>query len=187
MSDINGIPNMGFMGGGGGYFGGSSSMGLPAMNSDQINASMGWGGPNAAQFDPWANSGGFGNMTDYYSGLGAAYGRETGGFDGSAPGWAEPTPGNAIEGGYPAGPVESAPLDPPPYTPFGMGTAFDMNTYSPATSFSGRWGEDRGSARDRCRERVGSVRHSALATKLSNAGIRLRRGRAAFRCAAVHQ
>ena len=58
MSDVSGIPNMGF-GGGGGYFGGNASLGLPAMSADQINASMGWN-PNAAQFDPWANTGGFG-------------------------------------------------------------------------------------------------------------------------------
>ena len=101
MSDVNGIPNMGFLGGGGGYFGGDASRGLPAMSADQINASMGFN-PNAAQFDPWANSpGGFGAQTDYYSGLGAAYGRDTGGFNASP--------------GYPAGPVESAPLDPLPY------------------------------------------------------------------------
>jgi hypothetical protein len=90
MVDVSGIPNMGF--GGGGYFGGSASMGLPAMSADQINASMGWN-PNAAQYDPWANTpGGFGGQTDYYSSLGAAYGRETGGFSGG--------------GGYPSGTVE---------------------------------------------------------------------------------
>jgi hypothetical protein len=44
------------------------------------------------QYNPFAQSGGFGNMTDYYSGLGAAYGRATGGFNGTAPGWADPQP-----------------------------------------------------------------------------------------------
>jgi hypothetical protein len=33
-------------------------------------------------YDPFAQSGGFGNQTAYYSGLGAAYGRATGGFGG---------------------------------------------------------------------------------------------------------
>jgi len=136
MTDVSGIPNMGF--GGGGYFGGSAAYGYPAMSADQINASMGYN-PNAAQFDPWANSpGGFGGQTDYYSGLGAAYGRETGGFGG----------GNSIPGGYPSGGVESAPLAPPPYQdPFagasadtmspadrwGMGSTFDQSAYNPAS------------------------------------------------------
>jgi hypothetical protein len=31
----------------------------------------------ANSFNPWANSGGFGAMTNYYSGLGANYGRNT--------------------------------------------------------------------------------------------------------------
>jgi hypothetical protein len=83
MVDVSGIPNMGF--GGGGYFGGSASLGLPAMSADQINASM-WGGysPQAAQNtfnNTYSSGGGFGAQTDYYSGLGAAYGRQTGGFE----------------------------------------------------------------------------------------------------------
>jgi hypothetical protein len=53
----------------------------PALSADQINAAMGFN-PNAAQFNPWANTpGGFGGQTDYYSALGAAYGRNTGGFN----------------------------------------------------------------------------------------------------------
>jgi len=35
----------------------------------------------AGQYNPFAQSGGFGAQTDYYSGLGAAYGRATGGFN----------------------------------------------------------------------------------------------------------
>ena len=82
MSDVTEFP-IWASGGGGGYFGGSAARGLPAMSADQINASMGFN-PNAAQFDPLANSpGGFGAQTDYYSGLGAAYGRDTGGFNAS--------------------------------------------------------------------------------------------------------
>ena len=88
MSDVSGIPNMGF--GGGSYFGtlGGIPNVAPAMSSAQINASMGWN-PNAAQFNPFANSGGgFGVQPAHYAGLGAAFGRATGGFgrmpDGSA-------------------------------------------------------------------------------------------------------
>jgi hypothetical protein len=46
----------------------------------------------AAQNNVFASGGGFGAQTNYYSGLGAAYGRATGGFNGSAPGWADPQP-----------------------------------------------------------------------------------------------
>lgn len=85
MSDINisGIPNYGF--GGGSVFGGNAATGQPAYSANDINNSMGWD-PNAPQFDPWGNTpGGFGAQTDYYSALGAAYGRQTGGFGGG--GW----------------------------------------------------------------------------------------------------
>jgi len=64
--DVSGIPNMGF--GGGSYFGtlGGIPNQQPAMSAAQINASMGWN-PNAAQFNPWANTpGGFGAQTAYY-------------------------------------------------------------------------------------------------------------------------
>jgi hypothetical protein len=136
MSDVNGIPNMGFLGAGGGYFGGDASRGLPAMNSDQINASMGWGGPNAAQFDPWANSGGFGNMTDYYSGLGAAYGRETGGFEGYG------VPSGSVERGADLPDLSQDPFgggyNPTNDAPY-MSSAFDTSAYMPAP-FSDRWG-----------------------------------------------
>ena len=54
-------------------------------------------------FDPFAQSGGFGNQTDFYAGQGAAYGRATGGFGGLG--------GNndIIGGGYPSGSVERGP------------------------------------------------------------------------------
>ena len=49
----------------------------------------------ANSFNPWANTpGGFGGLTNYYSALGAAHGRATGGFGtpGSNPGWQDPQP-----------------------------------------------------------------------------------------------
>jgi hypothetical protein len=57
------------------------------MSADQINASMGFGpGGVGAQGQSQLNNifGNFGQQTDYYSGLGAAYGRATGGFNGGA-------------------------------------------------------------------------------------------------------
>jgi hypothetical protein len=82
MSDINinGIPNMGFAGAGGGYFGGNAGLGIPAMGAA--------GDFGASKFSqPLYNSifNNFGQQTDYYSALAAAYGRATGGF--AAPGW----------------------------------------------------------------------------------------------------
>jgi hypothetical protein len=93
---------MGF--GGGGYFGGIPNQ-QPAMSAAQINAGM-WGNysPGAAQAT--ANNiygaGGFGAQPAYYAGLGAAYGRATGGFGGYGAANADPlTPvgGGAIPGG----------------------------------------------------------------------------------------
>jgi len=103
MSDVSGIPNMGF--GGGGFFGGSAALGQPAMSSAQINASMGWPGPQA-QNQALLNSifSNFGRQTDYYSGLSAAFGRQTGGFRPGMP--ATPTP-----------PVTRGPNLPSPYSP----------------------------------------------------------------------
>jgi hypothetical protein len=130
MSDVSGIPNMGF--GGGGYFGGSAALGLPAMSADQINASMGWN-PNAAQLNPWANTpGGFGAQTAYYAGVGADYGRATGGFGGYGSPNADPftaVPGeaewqtNQRMKGYPSGDVQyGGPMPNIPYQdPFGGG------------------------------------------------------------------
>jgi hypothetical protein len=57
----------------------------PAMSANQINASMGMGpGGIGDQSQALYNNifGNFGQQTDYYSGLGAAYGRNTGGFGG---------------------------------------------------------------------------------------------------------
>jgi hypothetical protein len=69
-----------FVGGSGGTLGGNAATGQPAMSSAQINAGMGWN-PNAAQFNPFANSGGyFGAQPAAYAAAGAAYGRATGGF-----------------------------------------------------------------------------------------------------------
>jgi hypothetical protein len=98
---------MGF--GGGAYFGGNAATGQPAYSAWDINNSMGWN-PNAAAFNPWANTpGGFGGQTDYYSALGAAYGRQTGGFGGGGydpAAWA--TPSGAVEygGGLPGIPYQ---------------------------------------------------------------------------------
>jgi hypothetical protein len=51
-----------------------------AWNNQQANTLA-----QANSFNPWANSGGsFGAMPAYYAGLGAAYGRSTGGFRGGA-------------------------------------------------------------------------------------------------------
>jgi len=77
MSDVSGIPNMGF--GGGGYFGGNAATGTPAMSSAQIMASLyGNYSPGMAQ-NTLANiygGGGFGAQPAYYAALGAAYGRQ---------------------------------------------------------------------------------------------------------------
>ena len=80
MSDVSGIPNLGIPGmsgfSGGGAFAPGGSFGT--WSAPQINASMGYS-PNAAAFNPWGGTtGGFGNMTDYYSALGANYGLQTG-------------------------------------------------------------------------------------------------------------
>ena len=75
MTDVSGIPNLGF--GGGGYFGGIPNV-APAMSADQINASM-WGRYSPQQAQSTLNNiygaGGFGAQPAYYAGLGAAYGR----------------------------------------------------------------------------------------------------------------
>lgn len=62
--------------------GGNAATGQPAMSADQINASM-WGSYSPYQAQSTLNNtygaGGFGGLTSYYSGLGAAYGRANGG------------------------------------------------------------------------------------------------------------
>jgi hypothetical protein len=111
------------------------------------NANLAYvGGQNQAALNNAYGPQGFGGQTDYYSALGAAYGRATGGFGGG---------GNGIPGAYPAGTVTSAPmpgyqLDPTPdvgagggYDPWGGGYAaptpgsggynpFDSSTWSAA-------------------------------------------------------
>ena len=77
MSDVSGIPNMGF--GGGNFFapqfsynpqmsaGQASAAYMPAENYAQnVTNNLYGGGANA----------GFGRQTDYYSALGASYGRQ---------------------------------------------------------------------------------------------------------------
>src|SRR6185503_10842205 len=64
--------------------------------------SMGWNPAAQTQATNIYTPGGFGALTDYYSGLGAAYGRATGGFGGYGAANADPfTPvgGGAIPGG----------------------------------------------------------------------------------------
>src|SRR3954468_14785876 len=59
--------------------------GFTGMTAPQINQSMGMGyGGAGDQNQAVLNNifGNFGQQTDYYSGLGAAYGRQTGGFGG---------------------------------------------------------------------------------------------------------
>jgi hypothetical protein len=126
MSDVSGIPNMGF--GGGGYFGGNAALGYPAMSAAQINAGI-WG-----NYSPWqaqavldANFNNFGQQTDYYSALGAAYGRNVGALQ----------PPGTYGGGYPAGEVTRGQDLPKPdtsgYNPIGpdpwSGTGFDPIKY----------------------------------------------------------
>ena len=66
-----------------------------ANNNAAYNANQGYVADILRGYDPFASGGGFGKQTDYYSSLGAAYGRATGGFDGSAPGWSDPQPQEA--------------------------------------------------------------------------------------------
>ena len=77
MSDVSGIPNMGF--GGGSYFGGNAATGQPAWSAAQINASMGLPQAQAAQQQAMASlygGGSFGAQPAYYAALGASYGRQ---------------------------------------------------------------------------------------------------------------
>jgi hypothetical protein len=59
------------------------------------------------QYNPFTQSGGFGNMTDYYANMGAAYGRATGGFGGY--GAANADPFTPVQSGYPSGDVQRGP------------------------------------------------------------------------------
>ena len=146
MSDINvnGIPNMGFAGGqtGGGYMPNpfadvkprSSNTLAANMRNQQIQQQAMLAQANSC--DPFANTGDFGAQTAYYAGLGASYGRATGGFGGepgrvgtiSNPGTSNP--GYLTSGfpsGYPSGQVQRGPdLQAPPWqNPFGGGSVFD--------------------------------------------------------------
>ena len=75
MSDVSGIPNMGF-GGGGGYFGGIPNQ-QPAMSAAQINAGM-WGNYSPQQAQATFNqiSGGLTQDPARYAAIAAAYGRQ---------------------------------------------------------------------------------------------------------------
>lgn len=119
MVDVSGIPNMGF--GGGGYFGGIPNV-APAMSAAQINAGM-WGNysPGAAQstLNNIYGAGGFGAQPAYYAALGAAYGRQTGGFGGYGAPNADPfTPvggqADRIRAIYGAGALSPGPANPTP-------------------------------------------------------------------------
>jgi len=145
MTDVSGIPNMGF--GGGSYFGGQPNV-APAWSADQINRSMGMGpGGAGMQNQALLNNifGNFGKQTDYYSGLGAAYGRATGGFGGapgrvgtiSNPGTANPgyNPGGFKMPAVPAGNVQRSPLpNIPTQSPLPQGQPFQPAVQSPARS-----------------------------------------------------
>ena len=105
-------------GGGGGIIGGIPNQ-QPAMSAAQINQSM-WGNYSPGQAQATINNlygpQGFGGQTAHYAGLGAAYGRATGGFGtpGSNPGWQDPQP-----------PSEPAPPAPDPWA----GSGFDPIQY----------------------------------------------------------
>jgi hypothetical protein len=153
MSDINinGIPNMGFAGGGGGIIGGSASGGIPAMSADQINSSM-WGRftPGAGQAALNNNFANFGVQPAYYAALGAAYGRNTGGFGGGRGGF-DPNiyaPRGDVERGDDLAPITgdggSDGMDP------GMGSPFaEGGMYAPSPRYSGGGiGSDASAGRD---------------------------------------
>jgi hypothetical protein len=120
-----------------------------AYNANQAYAS------GVGAYNPFAQSGGFGAMTDYYSGLGAAYGRATGGFGGGGgigggdgsiggggggggggigsdaarvPNQPDPTPQQTYVGGY-------NPYDPGTYAPSAqqnIGTGYGGSASSPS-------------------------------------------------------
>jgi hypothetical protein len=79
-----------------------------------------------AQNNVFASGGGFGNQTAYYAGLGADYGRATGGFGGYSGG-----------GGYPSGDVQRGPDLPNLSTtpdPFGASRSWDGSVNTPEAS-----------------------------------------------------
>jgi hypothetical protein len=127
MSDVSGIPNMGF--GGGSYFGGSGLANAYASQAQTNNylAQQQAALAQANAYNPWANSGGsFGAMPAYYAALGAAYGRSTGGFRPGMP-------------ASPSGTVTRSPLAPissPPPLPQGQPFQPGM-TSAPRSPFTG--------------------------------------------------
>jgi len=130
MINISGIPNMGFAGGGGGYFAPSGLGQLGIGDISAYNKMPGIGADQALYNNIFGN---FGQQTDYFSGLGAAYGRATGGFGapGSNPGWQDP---GAATPGY------------DPFSPgyggqgAGMGSLFDQGAKSGSLGSMGMFG-----------------------------------------------
>jgi hypothetical protein len=118
-----------------------------AYNANQAYAA------GVGAYNPFAQSGGFGAMTDYYSGLGAAYGRATGGFGGT-PGAGggdpyAPTPENieiynrAFGGGGIGSDAARAPNQPaitPQQSYVGGYNPYDPGTYAPSAQKNvGSW------------------------------------------------
>jgi hypothetical protein len=141
MVDVSGIPNMGF--GGGAYFAGNPN--YAAQNNANLNYVN---NASQASYNPATlyGGGGFGSLTDYYSGMGAAYGRATGYYGdpySSTP--VSPAASYGIYGGDTFGGNQAATFDQrwsDPYTggmlsPYNWSTnqsAFDPNTYAPTPS-----------------------------------------------------
>jgi hypothetical protein len=128
MSDINisGIPNMGF--GGGGYFANTMQPSGSALSANQINRSIGMGSggigdQNQAQLNNLYGAGGFGAQTAHYAGVGAAYGRGTGGFGGYGAANADPFTPVGSGGGAGGGGGASPSRVPGASSPFDSGTS----------------------------------------------------------------
>jgi hypothetical protein len=134
-----------------------------SMSADQINSSMGMGpGGAGALGQAGLNSifGNFGQQTDYYSNLGAAFGRNTGGFGDiyggggfpQAPDPAPPQPpAGAVDWGrYFTGLTAPAAAQPPynPFTQYGSGgyNPFDPSSFAPSAqqNIGGSYGGNRG-------------------------------------------
>jgi hypothetical protein len=129
MVDVSGIPNLGIpgMGASAPIFADQmgpqgAAAGYGGMTADQINQSFGMGPGGAGDFNQavtnnlygGGQNAGFGSLTDYYSSLGASYGRATGGFGG--------TPGRVGTIGNP-GTSNPGYLDSASYNPFVAGAA----------------------------------------------------------------
>jgi hypothetical protein len=113
------------------YGNGYTPLANNAINNNNLayNANQNYAN-QVGQYDPFAQSGGFGALTDYYSSLGAAYGRNTGGF-------------NAMPA-TPSGDVQRGPdlpnISPTP-DPFGGMSSADMATWQRAMQAAGRGAE----------------------------------------------